>query len=305
MAIYYDVSEGREGTRLDQNIVDVGKPLQNLEMITGADLLVTPFEKNISLPTPIANLITEKRIRIVELILKDNTPAEIAKDTGISMPAAIQAVNLWTASQMGILVQRKSGQDFTSSIPKLHEIESRMLLWTPDPWLLIAANIGSDRNGKAVVDGKAVTFTYRQVVSAKTAWMFYGGNVLEVSRDNLSPLFFEYTERKLDAIVKNPTKLVARRTWARQHLVGSNDKRWRWMNILMGFDGIGALRAKRIADYCGSLVKSLVFLSDTNAVEALGDNDIARISDSLKFRKLLEIADDNTLAEVGNYEPKK
>ena len=46
-------------------------------------------------------------------------------------------------------------------------------------------------------------------------------------------------------------------------------------------------------------MNALVFLSDTDAVVKLGRNDIARKSDSVKFRKMLGIDDGNILAEIG------
>jgi len=63
-------------------------------------------------------------------------------------------------------------------------------------------------------------------------------------------------------------------------------------------DGNGK-RAKALADYTGSLVNALTFLADTDAVKKLGRNEVARVSDSVKFRKLLDIPDDNKLMEIG------
>jgi len=304
MPIYYDPSESRDKTRLQQEVINAGKPLDNLEMLTGADLLVTPIIDNINIPKPFVSSINENALTVIGKMY-NSKPIEVAKYVEIPLPAVLATYKFWQACQAGILIQRKSGNDFTASIPKLNEIIGRMLLWTPDPWLLIAANIGCDRDGKAVIDGKTSGFTHKQVVSSKMSWMMSGGNVIEISRDNLTSHVIEYAERKLKQLNQDQNKFVVRRKWTRQTIVGPNDKRWEWMNVLINLPGIGQKRAKALADYAGNLVNAIVFLCDTNAVKELGNNDVARVSDSIKFRKLLGIVDDNTLGELGNYEYKK
>ena len=295
--IYYDPTEARKGTRLQQEVINVGKPLKHLEMLTGADLLVTPYEKSIEIPDSLANDINENALHIIGAYREP--PTDVSKRTGIPLPAILSTKRFFDACRTGILIQRKSGMDFTASIPKLHEILGRMLLWTPDPWLLIAANIGCNKDGKAVIDGKTSAFTHKTVVSAKMSWMLSGGKVIEISRDNLTGHVIEYAERKLKQLAIDNQKFVVRKRWAKQNVVGPNDPRWEWMNVLMNLQGIGQKRAKALADYSGNLVNALVFLSDTDAVVKLGRNDIARKSDSVKFRKMLGIDDGNILAEIG------
>lgn len=296
--IYYDPSESRSGTRLQQDVIDAGHPLPNLELLTGADLLVTPFDERINIPTPIAKQIDENSVYIIGM-LENSELSEIAKELSIPLPVIISANKLYNVCKYGILIQRKSGTDFTSSIPKLSEILGRMTLWTPDPWLLISANIGCNKDGKAIIDGKESGFTHKQVVSAKMSWMLRGGSVIEISRDNLTSHVIESAERKLNEFKTEKSKFIVRQKWSRQNIIGANDPRWQWMNVLTQFSGIGQKRAKAIADYCGTLVDAMIFLSDTDAVKALGQPDIARVSDSEKFRKLIGVADGNILSMEG------
>ena len=300
--IYYDPTEARKGSRLQQKVIDAGKPLKHLELLTGADLLVTAYNKNPSVPDAFVKQINENAVEIVGMY--SDKPQTTAKATGIPLPAILATRRFFDACRTGVLIQRKSGMDFVASIPKLNEIIGRMLLWTPDPWLLIAANIGCDRNGKAVIDGKVTGFTHKAVVSSKTSWMLSGGKVVEVSRDGLTNDFIDYINRKLELLYKDSQKFVVRQRWAKQQIVGPNDPRWEWMNVLMNLHGIGQKRAKALADYCGNLSNALIFLSDTEAVEELGRNDIARVSDSKKFRKLLGINENNKLTVIGGHNDK-
>lgn len=303
MTIYYDISEGRSGTRLQEEVRASGKPLDNLEMITGTDLLITPYEHNLIIPRNVADAIVENNTEIIANRHLIHDSQELSKAVGIPLPIAVSVKHFWIACQKGILIQRKSGMDYPSSIPKLNEIFGRMLLWTPDPWLLISANIGCDRNGKAVIDGKTSGFKYSQLIGAKISWMMSGGNVVEIPRDNLTALIVNYIDSKLIRLEKDDTKFVVRQKWTRQNIVGPNDKRWEWMNVLIQLPGIGQKRTKALADYAGNLASAIEFLNDTEAVKTLGRNDIARTVDSLKFRKLLgfddEHGDQNKMVIIG------
>jgi len=184
MPIYYDPTEARKKSKLQPEVINAGKPLKHLEMLTGADLLVTPLDESIVIPDAFAKAINENALHIIGTIYKERA-TDVARCTEIPLPGILATYRFWRACQSGILIQRKSGHDFTNSIPKLDEILGRMILWTPDPWLLIAANIGCNKDGKAVVDGTVSGFTHRQVTSAKMSWMLSGGNVIEISRDGM------------------------------------------------------------------------------------------------------------------------
>jgi len=295
--IYYDQSEGRKGTRLPQSIIDAGKPLQHLERLTGADLLATPYNEKLFLKASY----DDDASSIVALLNQHKSEREIASELSVALPMVISVKKLKIACEMGILIQRKSGQDFTSSIPRLGEIFGRMKLWTPDPWLLISANIGCNRNGKAVVDGKETNFAYSQVVGAKMSWSFSGGNVVEVTRDNLISQILTYADKKLKELQEDNIRYIVRQKWSRQNIIGPNDIRWEWMQVLMSLPGIGQKKTREIADWTGNLADSLIFLTDPSWENYPGRPDSIRPSDIRKVRKLMSLEEDNRLEKIGVY----
>jgi hypothetical protein len=292
--IYFDPTETSSNTRLSKSVVQAGKNLDNLERLTGADILVTPFGKKLSAPLDL----DEDAVSVVGGISRGQTDREIAKETGVSFPTIIKARKLWVACQQGILIQRKSGTDFTSSIPKLHEIFGRMRLWTPDPWLLVSANIGCNRHGKAVIDGKESGFTHKQLVGIKMSWSLSGGNVIEISRDGLVGHVLEYADSKLKKLQEEDTKFVVRHKWTRQNIVGANDPRWQWMQVLVDLPGIGSKKARAIAEYCGTLANSLEFLTDPNYKEYDGYPTVVNPSDIEKNRNLMGLPEGNKLGQI-------
>jgi len=295
--IYYDQSEGRKGTRLPQSIQDAGEPLMHLECLTGADLLVTPYTEKIVLQQSY----NDSAASVVALLNNHKTVNEIANELELPLLSIISMKKLKIACEMGILIQRKSGQDFTSSIPKLGEIFGRMKLWTPDPWLLISANIGCNRKGKAVVDGKETGFNYKQVISAKMSWSFNGGSVIDTARDNLMSGVLDYAERKLKELQKDNIKYIVRQKWSRQHIIGPNDTRWEWMQVLMSLPSIGQKKTREIADWAGSLSESLIFLTDPEWENYPGKPDSVRPSDIKKVRALMGLEEDNRLEKIGTF----
>lgn len=285
--IYYDHTESRKGTRLPKKVVDAGKPLPNLEMYTGADLLITPYKEKIVLK-PVEE---EEIIDLAVGMETGKNVKQIVKETGIPLPIVVSAKKFWIACQVGILIQRKSGMDYPNSIQKIDEIFGRMKLWTPDPWLLVSANIGCNRQGKAVVDGRSTKFQYRTLISKKMSWSFNGGSVVEVPRDSLIPLVCDYANKKLEDIEKGDTKYVVRRKWSRQHIVGPNDKRWTWMQVLVDLPGIGNKKAKEVADYTGDLASAIVYLTDPVQNKFDTRPKSVRPSDIKKIRKMFGLAD--------------
>lgn len=294
MPIYYDPSEARKSTRLPKNVINAGKKLKNLELLTGADLLVTPYTETFKLSAKMDNDISA----LACSIQRGKKIKEISKETSLSLPKVISAKKLWVASQMGILVQRKSGMDFVSSIPKLDEIFGRMKLWTPDPWLLLSANIGCDRNGYAVVDGRKTKFLYKSIIGKKMSWNFNGGSLIEVTRDKLIGITLDYANRKLEEFLKEKTKFVVRRKWTRQNIIGPNDERWQWMQVLVDLPGIGDKKAKAIAEYCGSLSRSFEFLTDPDFKKFAEYPKIVRPSDVKKNRELMGLDEDFMMGVV-------
>jgi hypothetical protein len=96
---------------------------------------------------------------------------------------------LENAIEFGVLVQRKSGGDFFNSLPKLKEIQCRMLEWAKRGacWLLVTGlSFGS--GGVVLVDGQPSKATMQQVRGAMRYWQLRGGNVeILPSDDHIGP----------------------------------------------------------------------------------------------------------------------
>jgi len=149
MQLWYDPTEARQGSKLPSNVISAGISLPKLEAETGADFLISPLTG-----PPLGQL---------------NKPGrEILR----------------VHCQAGILVQRKSGMDFMSSIGKLMRIQWRMQQWGR-AWLLVTGNIGCGKNGLAYMDGRRSHVSYQQAMGALDYWQLRGGGVTVLRRDGL------------------------------------------------------------------------------------------------------------------------
>jgi len=115
--IFYDPTEAREKTKLPANVIAAGVEMPGLEKFTGADLLLSPL----SIPIEALNVPGVEKLKV--------------------------------HCQAGMLIQRKSGMDFFSSIGRLMDIQWRMQQWGLG-WLLVTGNIGCGKNGLAYMDGR-------------------------------------------------------------------------------------------------------------------------------------------------------
>lgn len=142
MPVYIDPTEAREDSRLSQDFISSSVVLPGLERFTGADFLITTL--------PGMSEITE---------------------------AIPHQMMLESALEFGVLIQRKSGGDFVNSLPKLKEIQYRMLEWSKCGacWLLVT-DLSFGPNG-VLVDGQVSTATIHNVRSAMRWWQLRGGNV--------------------------------------------------------------------------------------------------------------------------------
>ena len=233
MLLWYDPTESRVGSRLPTNVINIGVSLPKLEAKTGADLLISPLHGP----------------PLVEL----NRP-------GIEI--------LKVHCQAGVLVQRKSGMDFVSSIGRLAGIQWRMQQWGLS-WLLVTGNIGSGKNGLAYIDGHRSHVSYHGLVGALDYWQLRGGGVSILRSDALSGKWFQLMCERVERVHKEPEieiemlrqVLVKKRGSARENAA---------TQTLSTFPGIGAGLARNIAVKYKSLAEGLVFLSGEEKMKGVG-----------------------------------
>lgn len=149
MPIYCDPTELRAGSRLPAMTGVV--PVDGLEALTGADLMLSIFSAPVS---------SEHLIR-----------KHIAAGA--------------------LLVQRKSGDDLVSSMgPHLNSALDRMWTLTSRPGqcvLLFSGLLAADSNGMALINGRMASRTYFSVLGALSRWHDRGGVVEQVAGDDLIP----------------------------------------------------------------------------------------------------------------------
>lgn len=293
--IYYDQTESSTRTRLTDKELELGKTLTNLEHLTGADMLITPHP---NMPTSLPAIDTTLVGEVLLMTRMGKSAIDIAKETGVSVLDAKKIENLWLACQSGILVQRKSENDYISSITKLDEIFGRMKLWTPDPWLLITGNFGCNRDGKVTLKGKASGMSYRAIVNKMASWQFLGGRVIHLARDGLIYMFLEYADRKLTEFWQGDyTKFVTRQDYSRQAIIGVNNKDWTGMRFIAGLPGIGNKKVKDLFSKFDDPAEMIQFLTDYDLVEGMQVGGIGK-GTVKNIRRMLGLRDDEKIMIV-------
>ncbi len=245
MTLFYDPTETRQGTRLHQSVIDASQQLPGLEQQTGADLLISLLK----MPP-----------------LKECTNSDLSQ------------MNLHKHCDSGLLVQRKTGRDLTSSIAKLPEILLRMKQWTTRPWLLIVADIKIDRDNNVIIDGENTQYSFGSLDGALTYWQLRGGYYSIISRDSLMPAWINGMLDRLKKLEGNREYFVLRPP--EQLLIGSP----RWVETLSTFPNVGHDRALKIADHCGSLWSAIEYLSDPEQhIDDIGPETIKRARQFLGY----------------------
>jgi len=233
MQIWYDPTESRHGSRLPANVINAGKSLKGLETETGADLLLSPL----SSPS------------LGEL----NRPGrEVLK----------------VHCQAGMLVQRKSGMDFCSSVGKLMGIQWRMQRWGR-AWLLVTGNIGCGKNGLAYMDGRRSHVSYQGLMGALDYWQLRGGGVTVLREDGLIGKWIGLMCDRVMKVHEEPRvevemlgQVVVKKRGSKEEFAATK--------TLSTFPGIGAKGAREIAKRYGSLGRGLVFLSGEEMMKGVG-----------------------------------
>lgn len=183
MPIYADPDElltdpdGLPTRRLSNTFRASLTPLPGLEAATGADFLITPL----SLPlTDVSNL--------------DSAPIKLALEAHCNA---------------GMLVQRKSGGDFLSSIPRLSWIQTRMLQWTRcgSCWL-VATSIDIADDGTVKAGGRRTSWTYESMKGACGWWQLRGGHVEFLPDDNALGSWFNEKLEQAKIVRDEPVKYV-------------------------------------------------------------------------------------------------
>lgn len=143
MPIGYDPTECREGTRLPEAICKAAREIVGLEERTGADLIVSSD-------------------RLIDLdVREDNVFTHAALETMLVH---------------GVLIQRKTGSDFLSSIPDLLDIHRRMREWaSPERCVLLITDLVVNSSGRAIADGRPTGWTLESIQGKLDWWCLRGG----------------------------------------------------------------------------------------------------------------------------------
>ena len=217
MAHFIDPSETRKGTRMPVDASATFTELPGLEERTGADFLLSSLQ----------------------------------------MPAPNDAL-LRRHCEAGILVQRKSELDLPSSIidGRLYHSLSKMIQWSPRPWLLIVGNL-TENYGKASVGSGKSNLTYGQVIAALDWYQMRGGFVTILDdADKIYAWCLEHQIR-LHKVLDNPTKEIYERL--PDQILSSPPRPW--VRTLRTLPGIDVKLGNLIAEQSGSLAAAIINLS--------------------------------------------
>jgi len=229
MSIYYDPTEARSTSRLPDSVITAGVALPGLEQYTGADLLISP------LTAPVLTSVT------------DSTPSQMM---------------LRKHTEVGLLVQRKSGMDALASIPDYSNILVKMLPWceTVPPWLVIIGEYKQGKDDCIIIEGRQMQWRYNALHGALENWQIHGGGISWLARDSQLGAWVARWNDKVVALAAQPELVLSPRKPS-QVLVAAPEER-AWVITLATFPDIGLELANRIAAYCGTLADSLTFLSN-------------------------------------------
>jgi ERCC4-type nuclease len=255
--IYYDPTEAREGTLLSQSVIQSGKPLANLETLTGGDILITPS------PIPGNSIDSAAGRKIFENIIGRS-----------------------------FLIQRKSGMDMLQSIPHLMDVLRRMREWDSMPWLAVSGDFYTDSTLKVICNDHKTNWHYHSYKGVLDAWQIAGGRYHSESTDDDLGDWILSLEEKVKKIAENPDWFTHREA-DKAHL--KHDPR-PWRAVLEGFPGVGAELSTRIADYCGNLANSLLWMTSVNQKGVKGVGTPTK----LKWNAFCDLDPDECLAPIEN-----
>ena len=272
--IFYDPTEARAGTLLHENVIEYGFPLENLEAITGADLLVSPLD---------APKISS---------INDTRPSQIA---------------FRQHADNGLFIQRKSSTDASNSIEDFTIILCNMLEYARvvRPWLLL---IGTFRpyHGKLIIDRHKTNWSYNAFMGALDAWQvtateeshFSGGGITILPSEDLVLSWLKNWESKIN-FADYPKMILPRKKNTIISGFKKTDSPWRM--TLSTLPGIGSMLSTQIGAYCGSLSRSLVFLTDIDSMRLDKSDDFPQRISKGKIETIKEwmgLGDDERMAII-------
>lgn len=232
--IYYDPTESRKGTRLYESIVNIGRSLIGLEALTGADLLISPFQ----------------------------TPLPARCDTPIGMKMIQRHL------QSGMLVQRKSGMDMLSSIPHLKTVLCKMRQHSEQCWLMVCGEYYARESEFVAVGNRATEWKWSSFKGALDSWQRLGGHTHEEPTDYHGGLWLKHCDEKIEEWNARNEVLVLPESAPK--LSGGMFYPRPWETALSTFPGCGSETAKLIGETKGTLYESLCWMSDVSAIDIPG-----------------------------------
>lgn len=268
-------SEAREGTRLPSAVIKAGEVVVGLEMLTGADFVISPLSEP-KMPAKLKDCAPHKRM--------------LEKHT-----------------QAGVLVQRKSGTDLLNSLGDLHAIEQRMLEWcgSVGPWLLTTGMLVVGSKGRLLLDGQIVPggHSYKGVKAALDWWQLRGGGVATLASDvYITAWVKHWNEEMLHRLGESPERVVL--DFPPAQALTSEDH---WWTALAGVRGIGPDRAMAIAEWLPDewqdLAHALCCLSDIESITLPGRPKGVGVKTVQAVRDWLGIEDDEVVVVKKRTEP--
>jgi hypothetical protein len=233
--ILLDPTEARDNTRLPQAIINSSIQCAGLESATGADFIISPLKS--------------------------------PKLTSITS-APVHQRQLRQHTEPGILIQRKDGRDFLSSIPDLASIQERMTAWSGKigPILVIIGQFERGKNARVRLDGKLTRNSWPAYSAAKMTWQARGGLIAELSTANELTAWANWLHDSFLSKISQDRLVIDRPPV--QALVRSDNP---WWSPLITLPHIGVDKAAALASWLGddrqSLAHALAFLSDAANVK--------------------------------------
>jgi len=278
--IYIDHTEAKANTRLHQTVLDQATILPGLEMVTGADILVTFSEAPEDITTLDRSMCN----------LPDASPIEIAQARSLPLPTVLQAMKFKLACDNGALIQRKTGRDILSTITGSNgaRILEKMQRWCNECWL-VATNcyIGRKKDGTLTINRQQTNYTWPQLQGTLTNWQRRGGYTVFLPGDKD---LLGWCNGLLEKIESGDKVIELRR---QQNIIRLNKQEWRLM--LLQIPGWGLVKATALADVSHTFAAALKNLSSPEWLEP----DCARrpkkihVGDVQKARDFFGLTDDH------------
>ena len=170
--------------------------------------------------------------------------------------------SLLDAVKRGVLIQRKEGADLLQSIPKLADIEYRMLQCESIPVLATIGRYEHAGPESTRVNGHEFGWAYRSIKQAQFTWQLRGG----LTMDFIFPAEAADWYGTVDLYVQqgkiHREDMV---THVTQKFAGSLMDEKPWRTVLQAMNGLGSKRGSDVANQFGSLAEAIQWLSYPDA----------------------------------------